>query len=128
MSDTRIPTTRRVAIVIFDEVEVLDFCGPFEVFAVTGRRQIETPFQIVTVAEEMKAITARGGLSINPSHDFAGCPQIDILLVPGGMGTRREMNNPTMIQFLKEVSVLISSKCRSDQFLNTVAITRVPSE
>jgi len=102
MNDTRITKSRRVAIVIFDEVEVLDFCGPFEVFAVTGRRLSETPFQIVTVAEEMKPITARGGLSINPSHDFAGCPQIDILLIPGGMGTRREMNNPTLIQWLTE--------------------------
>lgn len=102
MSETRITTCRRVAIVIFDEVEVLDFCGPFEVFAVTGGRENETPFQVVTVAEEMKPITARGGLSINPSHDFAGCPQVDILLVPGGMGTRREMNNPRMIQWLTE--------------------------
>lgn len=102
MTETRITTSRRVAIVIFDEVEVLDFCGPFEVFAVTGGRQNETPFQVVTVAEEMKPITARGGLSINPAHDFAGCPQVDILLVPGGMGTRREINNPRMIQWLTE--------------------------
>jgi len=102
MSEKRIATSRRVAIVIFDGVEVLDFCGPFEVFSVTGGRQNETPFQVVTVAEEMKPIAARGGLSINPSHDFAGCPEADILLVPGGMGTRREMNNPRMLQWLTE--------------------------
>lgn len=114
MNERRITTNRRVAIVVFDGVEILDFCGPFEVFAVTGGRQNETPFQVVTVAEEMKPITARGGLSINPSHDFAGCPEADILLVPGGMGTRREMNNPRMLQWLKkraENAELVLSVC-----------------
>lgn len=100
MKDARISRSRRVAIVIFDEVEVLDFCGPFEVFSVTGGRQNEKPFQVVTVAERLKPIIARGGLSINPTHDFDGCPEVDIVVVPGGMGTRREMNNPRMIEWL----------------------------
>ena len=100
MTDKRITKSRRVGIVIFDGVEVLDFCGPFEVFAVTGGRQNETPFQVATVAERLKPITTRGGLSINPSHDFDGCPHMDILIIPGGIGTRREMNNPRMIEWL----------------------------
>src|SRR5215471_7761899 len=102
MTNARITKTRLVSILIFDGVEVLDFCGPFEVFAVTGGRQNETPFQVVTVAEEMKPITARGGLSINPSHTFDSVLQSEIVLVPGGMGTRREMNNPKMLAWLKD--------------------------
>ena len=102
MTNTRIARTRLVSIVIFDGVEVLDFCGPFEVFAVTGERQHETPFQVVTVAERLKPITARGGLSINPSHTFDSCLHPEIVLVPGGMGTRREMNNPKLLGWLKD--------------------------
>lgn len=105
---------RRVCIVIFDEVEVLDFCGPFEVFSVTGGRQELTPFEVCTVAEENRAIKARGGLSVNPTYSFENCPQPDILLMPGGMGTRREMNNPAMLQWLRcraEGAELILSVC-----------------
>lgn len=87
---------RKVAVLLFDEVEVLDFCGPFEVFSVTGRRQDRELFQVYTVAEHSRPVLARGGLSVNPAHSFADAPPPDILVVPGGFGTRREMNNPTL--------------------------------
>lgn len=105
---------RRVYIVLFDEVEVLDFCGPFEVFSVTGGRQGLTPFEVCTVAEEHRAVKARGGLSVNPTYSFEDCPQPNILLMPGGMGTRREMNNPGMLGWLRrnaEGAELILSVC-----------------
>ncbi|HBB95026.1 MAG TPA: AraC family transcriptional regulator [Blastocatellia bacterium] len=92
---------RRVCIVIFDEVEVLDFCGPFEVFSVTGGREQLTPFEVCTASEDGQRITARGGLSVNPAYSFENCPRPDVLLVPGGMGTRREMNNPGMLDWLR---------------------------
>src|SRR5438270_11813093 len=88
---------RHVCIVIFDDVEVLDFCGPFEVFTVTGGRERLTPFLVSTVAETRQTITARGGLLVEPEHSFENCPSPDLLVVPGGMGTRREMNNPGML-------------------------------
>ena len=93
---------RHVCIVIFDDVEVLDFCGPFEVFTVTGGREGLTPFVVSTVAETRQAITARGGLRVEPEHSFENCPSPDILVVPGGIGTRREMNNPGMLSWLRE--------------------------
>jgi len=92
---------RRVCIVIFDEVEVLDFCGPFEVFSVTGGRKGLLPFEVCTASEDGERITARGGLSVNPAYSFENCPRPDILLMPGGMGTRREMNNPGMLDWLR---------------------------
>ena len=91
---------RKLGIVIFDEVEVLDFCGPFEVFSVTGGREGLQPFDGFTVAEESRPITARGGLSVNPAYSFESCPSPDILLVPGGFGTRREMNNAKLLEWL----------------------------
>ena len=95
---------RRVAILIFDDVEILDFCGPYEVFGVTGRDDGSKPFEVYTVAEEQKPIIARNQLSINPQYNISNCPQPEILLVPGGYGTRREMNNPVLIDWIKAYS------------------------
>jgi transcriptional regulator GlxA family with amidase domain len=99
--------SRNVAILIFDEVEVLDFCGPFEVFAVTGQRTSiseggESPFHVYTVAEKAGPVLARNGLSVNPAWTLENCPQPDILLVPGGFGTRREIKNEKLLQWIKD--------------------------
>ena len=92
---------RRVCIVIFDDVEVLDFCGPFEVFSVTGGRQGLMPFEVCTVAEKNRPVIARGRLSVNPAYSFDNCPPPDILVMPGGFGTRRELNNPRMLDWIR---------------------------
>lgn len=94
----------RTAVLLFDDVEVLDFAGPFEVFSVTGRRQNLEPFDVYTVAERTGPIMARNGLSINPRYSFADCPAPEILVVPGGFGTRREMKNPVMIEWISRVA------------------------
>ncbi len=105
--------TRTVAILIFDDVEVLDFCGPFEVFSVTGLRGKQIPFKVYTVAEKKK-ITARNGLVVLPTYTLKNCPTPDILVVPGGggirkdgtpYGTRKEMNNPMILNWLKRMSL-----------------------
>lgn len=87
-------TQRRVGILIFDEVEVLDFAGPFEVFAVCGSPAEERHFQVVTVSRDGKTISARNGLSVNPHHSFENCPPLDLLVVPGGRGVRPIVNQP----------------------------------
>jgi transcriptional regulator GlxA family with amidase domain len=105
---------RRVAILIFDEVEVLDFCGPFEVFAVTGARQEPKPFDVFTVAATAAPIIARNGLSVNANFTFADCPQADILIVPGGYGTRPLMHNQVVLDWIKaqaERAELVMSVC-----------------
>jgi DJ-1/PfpI family len=95
--------TRNVAILIFDEVEVLDFCGPFEVFGVAGLHSAgERPFDVYTIAEKSEPVSARNGLSINPNFTIADCPQPDILLVPGGRGTRRVIHNEALVNWVRE--------------------------
>ena len=96
--------SRDVAILIFDDVEVLDFCGPFEVFSVAGRGDNLSPFHVYTVAETSKPVMARNNLSVNPTHTILDCPQPQILLVPGGNGTRREMHNKTLIDWIRDRS------------------------
>jgi Transcriptional regulator containing an amidase domain and an AraC-type DNA-binding HTH domain len=92
--------SRSVHILIFDEVEVLDFAGPFEVFAVAGRRDGLSPFDVSVVSHRREAITARGGLSINPKYGFGDCPDTDILLIPGGRGTRVVINDRAVIDWV----------------------------
>lgn len=96
--------TRKLAILIFDDAEVLDFCGPFEVFSVASRKTEPAAFDVFTVAEKPGPVLARNGLSVNPRHILADCPNVDILLVPGGLGTRKEMNNTLLINWIKKTS------------------------
>ncbi len=108
---------RRVGILVFPEVEVLDFCGPFEVFSVTRldeerRRQESSPYEVLIVAESPGVVVATGGLKVVPDRSIDDCPPLDVLVVPGGWGTRREMNNARLIGWLiarsPEVTTLTS--------------------
>ncbi len=105
---------RSLAILLFDDAEVLDFCGPFEVFSVASRQADPPSFKVITVAETSGPIIARNGLSVNPDHSLAVCPTPDILLVPGGMGTRTEINNGPLIDWIKRTAAsaeLVLSVC-----------------
>lgn len=100
-------TQKQIGIVIFDDVEVLDFCGPFEVFSVTRLNQERgleeiPPFNVSLVAEKKDPVITRGGMRVLPDYTLAQCPRLDVLLVPGGFGTRREMNNEPMIAWIAE--------------------------
>src|SRR5947209_2887290 len=99
-----------VGILIFDEVEVLDFCGPCEVFSIARPIDPEKQgdehglFRVVTIAEEKRIISCRGGLLVRPHATFETHPPLDILVVPGGMGTRRERHNPRVLAWISEQS------------------------
>jgi transcriptional regulator GlxA family with amidase domain len=96
---------RNVGIYVFDEVEVLDFAGPFEVFStasrILGRAQpgAEPPFEVFTVGASQRAATARGGLVVQPRYSFADHPKIDVLLVPGGV-VAAELERPRVIAWV----------------------------
>ena len=91
---------RNVAIFIFDDVEVLDFAGPFEVFNVTSEVIDPAPFNTYTVALTEEPIKARGKLSINPHYSIDNCPTPDIILLPGGDGRRHLMKNERVLSWI----------------------------
>lgn len=96
---------RTVGILIFDDVEVLDFCGPFEVFA-TSRPAGETSeegalFTVYTIAPEMRLVRCRGGLLVQPHYTIDEHPALDLLVVPGGPGTRRERLNQRILEWIR---------------------------
>lgn len=116
---------RRVGIVVFDDVEVLDFCGPFEVFSVTRldesrRREEPSPFEVLLLAERPGTVVASGGLKVTPDTTLADCPPLDVLLVPGGWGTRREIQNAPLLAWIGERGrhvPLLTSVCTGSMLL-----------
>ncbi|MEL7036164.1 MAG: DJ-1/PfpI family protein [Cyanobacteria bacterium J06592_8] len=97
-------TQKKVAILLFNEVEVLDFAGPFEVFSITSASDQEKPFQVYTVAETKDAIRARNGLSVNPEYTLTDSPSPDIVIIPGGFGSREAMKRSPILDWVKSCS------------------------
>src|SRR5690349_19600272 len=101
-------TPLQVAILLFDEVEVLDFAGPFEVFSVARSAAGEPAFAVVTFALRAGPVVARNGLTVLPTCTPDTLGPVDILVVPGGFGTRRELGNPAMLDFIRATSASAS--------------------
>jgi len=123
---------KRVGIVLFTNIEVLDFCGPFEVFSTTTlneekRRDEPSPFEVVLVAEKSEPVVTTGGMKVIPDYTFENCPRLDILVVPGGWGTRKEINNQVMLNWLceraKEVETL-TSVCTGSMLLGFAGLLK----
>jgi len=101
-----------VGILIFDGVEVLDFAGPFEVFSRTrldpgpqSRRSDDTaPFRVFTVAKSRDPVAATGDLRVVPHHAFADAPRIDLLVVPGGWGTRALLDDVETLDWIRRTA------------------------
>jgi len=111
---------RNVGILIFPDVEILDFCGPFEVFA-SATLPAETEggsearlFEVFTVAERSELVACRGGLLVQPNHTLEDHPPLDLVVVPGGYGTRREQENPVVLGWIarqRRTGALTTSVC-----------------
>jgi transcriptional regulator GlxA family with amidase domain len=121
---------KRVGILVFPDVEVLDFCGPFEVFSVTRlneelRREEPSPFEVLIVAEHPGPVVTTGGMKVTPDHTLDACPPLDILVVPGGWGTRAEVKNARLLTWIKERAAhveTLTSVCTGSMLLGQVGL------
>jgi transcriptional regulator GlxA family with amidase domain len=91
-------TVKRVGLLVFDGVEVLDFCGPYEVFAITRldearRYETASPLELKLISPAPELVTCTGGLRFVPDCALADIPELDVLVVPGGRGVLRELGN-----------------------------------
>ena len=106
-------------ILLFDDVEELDFAGPWEVFTTAARK--EQGDRVVTIAPEPGLVRCAKGLRVLPDHGFADAPELDVLLVPGGQGTRREVDNPVVIDWLRKAAArcrFVTSVCTGSLLLH----------
>jgi transcriptional regulator GlxA family with amidase domain len=91
-----------VGIVLFPDAEELDWAGPYEVFSMAAMGQEQ--MKVVTIAQTMDPVRCAKGLRVLPDHCFEDAPALDVVLVPGGQGSRVEMNNSAMLEFLQGVA------------------------
>lgn len=107
---------KNVGILIFNEVEVLDFAGPFEVFSIaTAEDKQSKLFCVKTIAETKKTISARNGLKVTPDYDFDDCLGLDILIIPGGYGAEEiEIHNHRLLSWIQQRAAdtpIVASVC-----------------
>lgn len=103
-----------IGIYIYDEAEVLDFSGPFEVFSTAMRvADISANNAVFLVSETGQTVTARGGYGVNPHYSFENHPGIDVLVIVGGVHTA-EMHKPQVLSWIKaqaETAQRVASVC-----------------
>lgn len=90
---------RSVAILVFEGAEVLDFSGPFEVFAVTSQLNDGEFFEVGLVAEHAAPLRAINGMTVIPNWTYAQMPAPDVLVVAGGSGSRRAMTDVALLEW-----------------------------
>ncbi|MEX0665631.1 MAG: DJ-1/PfpI family protein [Acidimicrobiia bacterium] len=108
-------------ILLFDGVEELDFAGPFEVFT-TAKKEGD---DVVTIAVTADPITGFNGLKVVPDHGFSDAPALDVLVVPGGMGTRKLADDAAHIDWIKKVAAdctWVTSVCTGAILLNSAGL------
>lgn len=112
-------------IILFDDAEELDFAGPWEVF--TTAAMMKGDGKVVTIAEHDRPVRCAKGMRVVPDHTFANAPALDVLLIPGGLGTRREEENPTLLEFVRRAATnarWITSVCTGAAILAAAGLVR----
>jgi transcriptional regulator GlxA family with amidase domain len=111
-----------VGILIFDDVEVLDFCGPFEVFSVTGRLKAtgknqggtDTAINVYLLAQSEQPVKALGNFIVQPHYTIQNHPDLDILIIPGGWGVSAAAQQEEMVAWVRWMAgrvTIMSSVC-----------------
>ncbi|MBX7080439.1 MAG: DJ-1/PfpI family protein [Nannocystaceae bacterium] len=105
---------RRIAVLLFDGVEELDFAGPWEVFAAWADQFPDDGIEVQTLATTLDAVRCAKGLSVLPHRTRADAPAAELLIVPGGRGTRPLLHDEATLAWLREQAgrgTVIASVC-----------------
>ena len=114
-----------VGIFLFHDVELLDFAGPHEVFSVTSELNNYELMNVFTVSEEGTRIRTVNKLMVLPDYSFENHPSIDILVIPGGVGTKAEINNSLTLSWIKKASLtskITMSVCSGARILGKLGL------
>jgi transcriptional regulator GlxA family with amidase domain len=114
-----------VGIFLFNDVELLDFAGPYEVFSVTSELNDYQLFKVFTISQDGKEIKTVNGLKILPDFSFGNHPDIDVFIIPGGVGTKLEMSKPAVLKWIHQnyqTSQLTFSVCSGARILGKLGL------
>jgi transcriptional regulator GlxA family with amidase domain len=122
---------RTIGILIFDDAEELDFVGPYEVFTMSnemyGHSGKERLDRVLLISESGKAVTCAKGMRVEAHCSMAEAPKLDVLLIPGGMGTRREVNNKPLLDWVAKMAAgceWVTSVCTGSMILTAAGPAR----
>ncbi len=131
MTSESTPEAFTIGLVLFDRAEELDWVGPFEVFTmareVSGGRGPASAIRVVLLSEDGGSVTGAKGLRNEVDASFETSPKLDVLLIPGGIGTRTEIENPKMLAFLAEKArecAWVTSVCTGSAVLEAAGLAR----
>lgn len=116
---------RNVAILVYEGAEVLDFSGPFEVFAVTSELNDHALFDVAIVAGSLDPVHSVNGMLVKPNRTYADMPQPDVLVVAGGSGSRRAMHERTLLEWVRgaaESAEIVLSVCSGARILGALGL------
>jgi len=101
----------RLGIYIFKDAEIVDFAAPYGVFSVA--RRFDPELDAFLVADAMRPVQAQAGFTVVPNYSFTDRPAMDAFLIPGGFGTRQEMHNRSLHEFIRSLpnTCLLTSVC-----------------
>jgi transcriptional regulator GlxA family with amidase domain len=111
---------------LFDDLEELDLVGPWEMISI-WRKHFNGPENCLMIAEKDEPVQCYNGMIITPHVSFASVPTLDYLLIPGGMGTRKEVKNKYLIDFVAsqtETCRVILSVCTGSFILNSAGLLK----
>jgi transcriptional regulator GlxA family with amidase domain len=103
-----------IGVTLFDGAEELDWAGPWEVLAAWAEQWPDDGVQVFTVARELKPITCAKGLRVLPDETWETAPPLDVLVYPGGRGTRTELADEAVLEWMREVAgngTVVASVC-----------------
>lgn len=97
-----------VGILLFDQVEVLDFAGPYEVFGLAAYDRYQPNerllFNVATLSESGSPVITRNNLKVTPDHSFATAPKYDLIVIPGGPGVKEALSNQALLDWIRDRS------------------------
>jgi len=101
----------RLGIYIFKDAEIVDFAAPYGVFSVA--RRFDPELDAFFIADAMRPVQAQAGFTVLPNYAFSDRPHMDAFLIPGGFGTRQEMHNQRLFEFVRSLpeNCLLTSVC-----------------
>ena len=114
-----------VGIYLFNDIELLDFAGPYEVFSVTSELNNYQLFRVFTISSNGAEIKSINGLRVMPDFGFDNHPPIDIFVIPGGVGTRAEINKTEVLNWIHKTyqcSTITMSVCSGARILGALGL------
>ena len=114
-----------IGLFLFDGAEELDWAGPWEVLAAWAENYPEDEIEVFTFSQSQATVTCAKGLKVNPDHTWATMPELDVLVYPGGRGTRAQLGDSEIAEWLRGVAKqadIITSVCTGSLVLADVGL------